>query len=246
MTASPADRAGLVHAAVERLYTTFRDYPPRPAMPVCAHCVTADEVVALLAQPPRSTEGKRLARYATKAVTTWGDADDLRRLLPRLCELAATGDDNVELGVVAAKLRWAGWLRWPPDEQAAVFDLLEALWLRELTGWPAVHPAPALVHAVAAAVDDLRPFLDEWHLLLGTSGSERDAAVHHLADLVTAWRPRLAAGTIGRRLSAWLRGPTIHIQLERAAFDFAGSSLGERARRAAEALAGNHHATATI
>ena len=74
--------------AIERLYEVFGRYPrPRGETYSAYSDVTATDAAAIRERPLRELSGRDLAKYAMRAVVTWGDADELRYYLPRLLEL---------------------------------------------------------------------------------------------------------------------------------------------------------------
>lgn len=221
-------------AALAQARTAFARYPPRAEMATCPHC------------PPESLD---LRTFAFKAVTTWGDADDLRHFLPDLLELSWSGALGAPPAVVSAKLTAAGWRDWPPVEQAAVEDALRALFVADLAERPAPVGPRGAIAAVAEAGADLRRHLDDWHMLLSGGADERSAALVHLLDLLDIanqldvaggslatlfWSPQPDATAV---LAEWLLAHTMVLQLERAAFDYAGTPLAQPVARAARRLA---------
>ena len=125
-------------------------------------------------------------RWLPHATSTWGTAEDLRALLPRVLELFADGALATSPEVLFGKLRQAGAGGWDVEEQAAVEDVVTAVWLATLASDPprAGHPAWRLLVAMAELGGDLTPFLDDWTLLLGSGAAEGAAARRHLQDLV--------------------------------------------------------------
>ncbi|SBT37460.1 hypothetical protein [Micromonospora auratinigra] len=187
--------------AVTRLYAAFADRPRPVTMAYCDHCVSAEEVAALLRVPPRALTADQLRRYATKCVSTWGDVDDLRRLLPRLLELLATGelDDPVLpeslLGTVGPHLA-----AWPAGQRQAVEAYLRAWWAATLSAYPGRWEATTVLAAVGAAGLDVRPFLVAW-AADGGAAAARHLADHLVDPLPRAERPWVAA------VRAWRAGP---------------------------------------
>ncbi|QKG24014.1 hypothetical protein [Actinomadura verrucosospora] len=192
--------------AVGALYAAFTDVPRPARVHGCPCCVADGEDRPLLARPPRDLAAGDLARYAAKALNTWGDEDDLRYFAPRLLELAA--DDAFaypDPEIVFGKLARAGWERWPQRDAVAAF--LDAFWTRSL----AAHPGPLRIRtalcALGCASADVSPQLTEWSRL--PSG----AAIRHLHDFATedlAWKrgrlvPRIACqGRPYEQVVAWL------------------------------------------
>jgi hypothetical protein len=192
--------------AVEALYAAFADVPRPARVHGCPCCVAPDEDRPLLARPPRALTAGDLARYAAKALSTWGDEDDFRYFAPRLLELSA--DDAFgypDPEAVFGKLARAGWERWP--QRAAVAVFLDAFWTRSL----AEHPGPlrirAALCALGCAAGDVSSHLAEWGRLASP------AAIRHLHDLTgedLGWErgrlaPRIACqGRPRRQIGAWL------------------------------------------
>lgn len=244
----PVDGRRALSHAVAGLHRTFHPYPYRPAMPACPHCVS-DADVHRLSRPLDELAVDDVRRYARKAITTWGDARDFKRVLPRLAELMTSDAVVVDPQTVTGKLRRAAWSRWPEPERAAVHRFLRAWWVAGLAEPPSSR---CLAHrrlaAIAVAEPDLGPFLDDWHKGLAADGPVRLGAVLHLVQLVighagpvggTGWAEALfdqPAGVAGATLTAWLTGSTTTIQLERAAYDYAGAPHGGQVAAAAGAL----------
>src|SRR5215217_3970660 len=114
MPRTPTDADAALTEATERLYHTFAPYPLRPVIAACPHCVEAGTIPradrdAMRRAPLRALDAEHLRRYATSALTTWGDDVDFRHFLPRLLELAGAGafDDFVRW-VLLSKLTYAG------------------------------------------------------------------------------------------------------------------------------------------
>ncbi|MFR9780404.1 hypothetical protein ACL02O_30695 [Micromonospora sp. MS34] len=167
---------GLDTAAAE-LYTAFARQPRPATMAYCDHCVRPDEVAVLLRVPLRELTAGQLGRYATRCLSTWGDVEDLRYLLPRLLELMATGglDDPVLPESLLGKV---GTHRhgWPADQRRAVEAYLGAWWAATLSAHPAPWEATTVLAAAGAAGVDVAPLLSAW----AADGGE--PAARHLAD----------------------------------------------------------------
>lgn len=154
-------------AATDQLYRSFAEVPFRPDMWRCAHCVTAAEVAALgvdVADIPPAL----VARFLTKAGTTWGGADDVRRIAPRALHLAAEQRLPVNRSVVLTKLSSADWATWPVHQVDAVCRFLLAEWDRLLLTPPRPgHAAHRWLRQTAATIADLEPFLASWQREMG-------------------------------------------------------------------------------
>lgn len=117
--------------AVDGLYAVFSIYPLAQEVEGCPCCVSGEDRAALHVRPLRELTAKDLCRYAFKALTTWGSADDFKHFLPRLLELAADPYDlsyDIDVEVLFGKLSYAKWRNWPREEQQAVASYFSALW----------------------------------------------------------------------------------------------------------------------
>ena len=219
--------AHLVELALERVYTAFANHAMGAAMAVWRPDVTEADVAAL-SGPLRAVTAEAIDRWLPHAVTTWGTAEDLRVLVPRTLELFASGQLTTSPEILFTKLRVAGVHSWTVEEQAAVEDLITAVWLAGLVTHPSAtgHPAWRLLVGLAELGDELSPFLDDWLLMLGSAAPERATARRHLQDLVAAvarqdaigegiaglfWTPRPAEVA---RLEMWLASPFTTSQLD--------------------------------
>ena len=81
------DPAVALAAALERLYLVFRSYGLKPHIEGCPCCVYDEDQDRVRSRSLRALTAEDFDTYASKALTTWGDADDLRHFLPRLLEL---------------------------------------------------------------------------------------------------------------------------------------------------------------
>ncbi len=243
---SPARQLDL---ALTDLAEVLGVYPFRAAMPVCGHCVTEDEVRVLGRHPERIPDVV-LDRFATKALITWGDAVDLKRLLPELLTRSFAGRLAVPEPLLGARLRRAGWLEWPAAEAPAVRRALRAAWLTTLAQGPGPGQLPAMsrLGLIVTAEDDLSAYLDLWEDRLEAPGdpAARLHAVLHLADLLaplaSGGRRRLARsfplarrGVVGQ-LDQWLRQPVVIRRLAHAADALDRTPQGAQVARARQGL----------
>jgi hypothetical protein len=211
----------LLGLAIERSYQVFADNAVGPQMIVRRGDVTPDDVAAL-AGPIRSVAAAAIDRWLPHAVTTWGTAEDLRALLPRVFELLTAGLLATPPEVVMARVRQSDLSGWPVDEVRALEDIVGALWLATLAEHPSLigYPAERVLAAIAELGHELGPYLDDW-LLLATSARTGAPARRHLAELGRRVRHLQDSG-IGlgglfwsprppelERLEAWLASPTV-------------------------------------
>jgi hypothetical protein len=219
-TAPRPDR--VLGLAIQRSYEVFARNRVGPSMVVRRADITPDEVAAL-AGPVRSVSAAAIDRWLPHAVTTWGTAEDLRALLPRVFEVLTAGLLATAPEVAFGKVRQAEWGEWPVDEVRAVDDIVDALWLATIAEHPAAIglPAARVLTAIAELGRDLSPHLDDWLLLVTSTGSHAAAARAHLAELVRQvdnlaasdlpivtlfWTPRIAEAD---RLEQWISAPTV-------------------------------------
>jgi len=199
--------------AIERSYEIFARNRVGPSMVVRRADITADDI-APLAGPVRSVPATAIDRWLPHAVTTWGTAEDLRALLPRVFELLTAGLLAAPPELLFARVRQSDVTGWPLDEAAAFDDIVEALWLTTLAEHPATigHPAMRVLAAIAELDRDLRPYLDDWMLLVSSARTGATAR-RHLADLARRVRHLQDTG-IGLDGLFWSRRPTAVEQLE--------------------------------
>ena len=216
----------LVSLALDRAYLAFAGHRVGPTMALRRDDVSAADVSAL-AGPVRTVTAAAIDRWLPHAVTTWGTSADLRALLPRVLELFADGQLEVAPETLLAKVRRADPPSWSMEEQAAVDDVVAAVWLATLSTWPARagHPAWRLLVAAAELGTELSAFLDDWLLVLGTGAPELSPARRHLRELDAKvssleerggsirdlfWTPH---DTEAARLETWLRSPLTRARL---------------------------------
>lgn len=99
--------------AIEHLYYTFQNYRLKTSINACPHCVADSDHAKLHPKRLRDLTDSDLEKYAFKALTTWGDADDFRHFLPRLFELEALYPQRivglVDPEILFGKLAYAQW-----------------------------------------------------------------------------------------------------------------------------------------
>jgi hypothetical protein len=199
-------------AAMDAVYAAFGHVRRPVRVAGCPHCVAPDEDRPLLDRPVRSLPADDLARYAAKALTTWGGVEDFRYFLPRLLDCARSGAFGYpDPEIVFGKLALAGWHDWAARERAAIGALLTAWWTDTLERHPAQPPIGTVLCCLGATGVDLDPFLDRW-------GRLRTAdEVRHLHEFVleeVRWMdgPRLTdafwdrKGAAHGQVVAWLTG----------------------------------------
>ncbi len=120
--------------AIDRLYEAFDGYPLKDRIDCCPHCELDVLERRLHLQPLRELTWADLGLFAFKALTSFGDEDDLRHFLPRLLELYVLDHAGAPytLFMLFHKLDSAAWTTWPADEVRALRTFLET-WKRVLT-----------------------------------------------------------------------------------------------------------------
>lgn len=245
----PADPLASLATATERLYTAFAGVGFDPGMARSPGSVTEHDVAAL-GGPVTTRPPELVARFLVKAGTTWGGPDDVRRIAPRALELAADNQLPIDRGLLWAKFRWAGWPDWPTYQAVTTRAFLRAEWGRLLRSDPRpAHLAHRWLREAASGVDDLTPFLDDWHDALGplTPPAHHRAATGHLVVLLinSPLRPDHPATVrdlfpghpdAAAQLTTWLTGPGTDHELRRAARTLADTSDSRRVAVAVERL----------
>jgi hypothetical protein len=245
----PVDPIASLRAATEALLEAFSDVDFDPSM---AHAPTVSEAeVAALGAPVSELAPDLVARLVIRSGTSWGGPDDLRRVVPRALVLSADHALPVDRSVLWEKLRGAGWPAWPNREVEAVTRFLRAEWGRLVRSEPRpAHAVHRWLVPISGATRDLSPYLDDWHEALGplTPPAHHQAAVGHLVALLldSPLRPDLpdtvaalvAPGEDGaaEQVTAWLTGPAISHQLQRAATELDDTRQSHRCSLALERL----------
>jgi hypothetical protein len=195
--------------ATDALYAAFAAYPRRPQIEGCPCCVAAADQLPLHRVPLRKLTADDLGRFAWKAMTTWGDAQDYRYFLPRILELSLSdhGEPGLELWLVASKLAYGGFAGWPASERAAV-----TAWVREAWAERLETLARRGLLDLAIALQPVIP-LDE--LLAIWARCPATAAVHHLADALHDIS-RLRRAPARAQIEPWLFAPERRTTLEAA------------------------------
>ena len=247
--ADPVHPTEALRVATDNLYSAFGKLPFDPSMAHEPASVTNDDL-ELLGQNVRTLPPALVARFVLKAGTTWGGPDDFRRIAPRALELAADQQLPIDRGLLWAKMRWAGWTEWPTQQNVTVRVFLRCEWARLLRSSPRpTHVAHRWLRYAADGLDDLAPYLSEWHVALDPSSPApfHRAATGHLVLLLvnSPLRPDLPS-TIGdvfpahpdaaEQVKEWLADPTTSELLDRARILLADTSDARRVGVAVDRL----------
>ncbi len=196
---------------IEQLYQTFAHYSIPNYPTGCPCCTSPDAHYRLLAKPLRQLSAADLWPYSMRALTTWGDDQQFRALLPRLFELLAANPSCFLIENVFGKLAYAEWQTWPANQQAPIQHYFSRLWQQSLAD--ADYPLSALLAALARTGLDLAPFLAYWDAQLSTL-----SGLHHYAELIAEQMPSIigqnrlhhfwsSPSSATTSLLAWLQNP---------------------------------------
>jgi hypothetical protein len=83
---------------------------------------------SLFSKPLQNLTSEDLSRFAGKAISTWGDTNDLKHFLPRLFELTALLDTPYDVGILYQKLQDGAFQTWDAGEQNAINEFSLAMW----------------------------------------------------------------------------------------------------------------------
>lgn len=156
-------------SSVEYLYLAFSKYKLKDGITHCSHCITYEDNQQLLSKALRELMPKDLEKYSRKALTTWGDVDDLKYFLPRLLEFFPfIGTGLLQPEVLFGKISLGKWRDWPISEQKALENYFFALWrftLSSIETTPWTYSNDILC-AIAQVLDDISPLLKYWQKCL--------------------------------------------------------------------------------
>ena len=148
---------------IDALYRVFAAVPPDPGVGCCSHCVSEGEVAALHSYPLREFPAEPIHKLLAKGVSTWGDEAYFRHFLPRLLELAVSGELDFFLVEIYLPSKLVLCLAaGTPEEHAAVGRFLNAWWADTLTHYPRPANPEALYKLMTWAGWPGAPLLDMW------------------------------------------------------------------------------------
>jgi hypothetical protein len=149
--------------AVQELYQVFKSHQSRRHPEGCPCCVSDADKRGLLSKPLEKLTSDGLNLFARKVITTWGTVEDLKRFLPRLLELLVTNDFlPFECEALFGKLRLGEWQSWPAEEQRAIEEFLNAVWMDCLANEAGTVWLDELLCGLGNAVRDITPYLQGW------------------------------------------------------------------------------------
>ena len=191
-------------AAIDQLYATFAAYPFNPLMSGCPCCVYVEDKDLLKAAPLRALPRDNLDKFASKAVSTWGEVEDFKHFLPRLLEIELTQHLDFT-PMVHEKLDYCRWRTWPVPEQSAIAASIEASAISLLSTFPVEQRLHDVLYDAIALGIDMSAFVAAWERLKG-----QPSAIRQLAALVLSGFDyeyvvlQPASLATWRQLRAWL------------------------------------------
>jgi hypothetical protein len=183
-------------AAIDGLYSAFRDYDRPATFEACPCCWGAEDGIVPSPggdRPLQALTAQELEDVASQMPGLGGDIATYKHYLPRLYEIAVTdGFDLPEFPELVARINDGRdpdfcWSRWPESEQGAIRRFFHAVWRDRLASPPDID---GLLLGFIEADPDVDWYLAEWLRF------ESPTAAGHLEDFL--------AGT----LSSWVMKPS--------------------------------------
>jgi len=208
-----------LEAAIEEMYAAFARPAPRE-VDGCPCCTTEEELRALTETPLRELGEEQLGRYASSALLTVGNVEDLRYFWPRMVELVVRGELWTDIEVVFDKPKRGEWRSWPRPEQEAIERfarvVMDDLARRELDAFE----VDGWVCAFGRLMDDVVPLLAP--LLEPTPAAGANLFSLHLLNARRIRRGKLTnafwdeeSAANEARVAAWLRSDAVSAALGR-------------------------------
>jgi hypothetical protein len=154
-----------LQTAIEECYNVFSKYPLNSTMegsPLYEDLQQWNN--ALTSKPLRELSGEDLSLFIFKAMSTWGTINDFKHYLPRILELTASLDSDIDILIVADKLSYCKWQTWPIDEIAVIKNWCEELWKQIITTAPEIIEVHRndYIAGMAALYPHLTELLNTW------------------------------------------------------------------------------------
>jgi hypothetical protein len=216
--------------SIAGLYRVFGKYPLRSDTDACDCRGCGHDERRLHSRPLTELTREDLETYAMDAIYTWGTGEDFKHFLPRIIELLVTASRHCfELAdppLILSKLSYSSWCStnwrsWPEDEQSALENFFDAVWITALEADLSDLPfdgAYRWLQAIATVEPDISPYLDRW-LCTDSVNSNRNLAlmisqIHKLS--LSGHSAQLEWGPPERQrdqLDAWLYSPDVKRKL---------------------------------
>ncbi|GHO50398.1 hypothetical protein [Ktedonospora formicarum] len=214
---------------IEHIYTTFASYLLHHPVEGCPHCVSHEDQERIASKPLRELTEEDLRRYTLKALTTWGDVNDLKHFLPRMLELVVSHRFPY-LDYICSKLNYANFERWPEGERQPIMVLVLQLWDASLRDLPQSPSSPdVLLGELSPILDDYIPFLNDWR------SRRTPYALRHLAWFICGniWQGQFQKH---QQIQQWFREPATKAALEEGFDRFIDESWGNDLAEAVDIL----------
>jgi hypothetical protein len=214
---------------IEHIYTTFAGYLLYPPVEGCPHCVSHEDQERITAKPLRELTKEDLLRYTLKALTTWGDVNDLKHFLPRMLELVVFNRFPY-LDYICDKLNYAHFERWPETERQSIMALVLQLWDASLRDLPQSPASPDIL------LGELSPILDDYIPLLNDWRSRRTSyALRRLAYFIckNIWQGQFQKH---QQVQQWFHEPATKAALEEGFYRFIDESWANELAQAVDVL----------
>lgn len=201
------DTTMALQETIEQIYTTFASYPLRHPIEGCLHCVSREDQERIASKPLRELTEEDLLRYTHKALTTWGEVNDLKHFLPRMLELVAFYRFPY-LDYICSKLSYADFRAWPASERQPIMALVSQLWDVSLRDLPQSPSSPDILLAdLSPILDDYIPLLNDWR------DRHTPYALYRLAGFIcdNIWHEQFRKH---EQIQQWFREPATKAALE--------------------------------
>ena len=154
--------------AIDEMYKTFSKYPLKSTIDGCPCCVSDSDKATLHSKELRKLEDDDISYYAFKAMTTFGDLEDFKHLLPRIFELSAKHQLGVNTFVIIGKLEYGNWENWDKEEKETIYNFLNSWWKYEINNND-YFDSEVLIE-INKIIKNLPRLLVNWNLSIETQG----------------------------------------------------------------------------
>lgn len=149
-----------VDTAIADLYAAFADAPRPRKIEGCTHCSIDSELRLLLAAPLEKVDIDVIARYAFKAMSTMGTAQDFLYFLPRVIEVeyanfVTRSFATTEIDIIGKKIAMTNHADWPSERKRA----LEAVFMAMLAETVKGYRINDLLYAIGQTAPVMAPYL---------------------------------------------------------------------------------------
>ncbi len=117
---------------IQQLYTLFSSGAPPQTLIGCPCCTTTLTQTKWHQNDVALIDASSISDYTFKAMSTYGTVENFRYFLPRILELLASQQLQIDRSLVWSKLKYGQWTSWPIREVAAIRQFLEVYWNNHL------------------------------------------------------------------------------------------------------------------